>query len=159
MNRSSENSAGKLVRVAVNIAEPWAYADGLCLDGMEVRAMRGYSRWCGRELYWFHIDEPDLPEALAQGRIDVAIGGLCALPDLARCARLVRFGRHPLAHGVSGHALARPHVWAVRRSALSVWAGVSVYLKLRERAEFFSSRRAGGTRPAFDRTGLPENGP
>jgi hypothetical protein len=42
--------------------------------------------------------------------------------------------------------------WAIRR-------GVSVYLKLRERAEFFSSRRAGGTRPAFDHAGLPENAP
>jgi hypothetical protein len=159
MNRSCVNAAGKRVRVAVNITEPWAYADGLCLDGLEVRAMRGYSRWCGRELYWFHIDEPDLPEALAQGRIDVAIGGLCAAPDLARCARLVRFGRNSLAPGVYGHSAPRPHVWAIRRSALSVWAGVSVYLKLRERAELLSLRRAGGTRPAFDRTGLPENGP
>lgn len=149
MDMSKRQALGKALRVAVNLAEPWAYADGLCLDGEEVRAIRGYARWCGRELYWFPIPEADLPDALADGRIDVAIGGLCRCRSLSRSAHLVRFGRHRLTAGEPRHGSASAHVWAIRRGALSLWLGIVVYLKLRDRPERFTSRRSTGMQPAF----------
>ncbi len=138
----------RILRVAVCLVPPWALVDGLCLDGIEVRAMRRYARWRGRELCWVQVEEGALPDALSEGRADIAIGGLCEGPELARRARLVRFGRHRLCAGESRHASLRDHVWAVAPAAIPEWASVCLFLNLRQWRERFSAVGARGTEAA-----------
>ena len=145
MSRSSPPPAPRFLRVAVSLVQPWAFVDGLCLDGVEVRAMRRYARWRGRPLTWLHIEDAALPDALAGGRADIAIGGLCHTPELARHARLVRFGPHALCMQEARHSIRRDHVWAVAPDATPEWAAACVFLNLCQWRERFSSTRRHGT--------------
>lgn len=139
---------GRFLRVAVCLVRPWALVDGLCLDGTEVRAMRRYARWRGRELCWVQADEGSLPDVLSDGRADIAIGGLCRSPELARRTRLVRFGRHRLCAGEPRHSPLRDHVWAVAPEAPVEWASVFLFLSLRAWREGFSAAAGRGTEGA-----------
>ncbi len=118
------------LRVAVLLSAPWAFADDLCLDGVEVREARRYAQWRRRELEWTSMGAQDLPRALSQGRVDLAIGGLRATPALVAMARLARFSDQRL--GAEDCPLSRGfrHVWAVSQDAWREWAAVKAYLQL-----------------------------
>lgn len=145
MTRSRRTTALPFLRVAVCLVPPWAEVDSLCLDGIEVRAMRRYARWRGRELCWLQVEEHALPQVLARGCADIAIGGLCHTPELARHARLVRFGARALCVQESRHAVHRDHVWAVNPQSIPEWAAACVFLNLRQWRERFSGRGRRGT--------------
>jgi len=71
-------SARPALRVAVRFSAPWAFTDDLSLDGVEVREARRYAQWRGRGLVWTKLGAESLPQAFAEGRVDLAIGGLLA---------------------------------------------------------------------------------
>jgi hypothetical protein len=145
MPRNRSPTPLPVLRVAVCLAQPWAFVDGLCLDGIEVRAMRRYARWRGHELCWLHVEESRLPETLSSGGADIAIGGLCDTPALARHARLVRFGARALCLQEPRHAANHDHVWAINPHSIPEWAAACVFLNLRQWRERFSAGRPAGT--------------
>lgn len=118
------------LRIAVSMAAPWAIADELCLEGIEVDEARRYAQWRGRALRWVNVPAASLPQALRDGKVDLAIGGLCASPELAASARLLQFSDKRLGPGGRECPDGTRHVWAVGRSAWLEWASVAAWLQV-----------------------------
>lgn len=118
------------LRVAVLLSSPWVVAEDLFLDGVEVREVRRYALWRGRALQWEHVTPGELPVLLGQGRVDLAIGGLRATPELTASARTARFSEHRLDKDLCPRSRGFRHVWAVPRTARREWAAVNAYLQV-----------------------------
>lgn len=118
------------LRVAVTLTAPWAVAEDLCLEGVEVSEVRRYAHWLGRELQWQHVPPEDLVQALADDRVDLAIGGLRATTALLAVARLANFSEQRLARDECPRGTGYRHVWAVRRHRWRDWAAVRAYLQV-----------------------------
>ena len=118
------------LRVGVTLSAPWALAEDLCLDGIEVREARRYSQWLGRELQWRHVTAEELPQALLGNQLDLAIGGLCATPELRASARLAKFSAQRLGAQQCPRGVGYRHVWAVSRGAWRDWAAAIAYLQV-----------------------------
>lgn len=131
------------LRIAVLLASPWAFAEDLSLDGVEVREARRYAQWRGRELQWKHVVAEDLSRALADGRIDLAIGGLRATPSLLASARVAPFSAERLGKDECPKSRGFRHVWAVGRDSWREWAAITAYLQVvRHRADRNNVRHA-----------------
>lgn len=118
------------LRVGIVLSAPWALANDLCLDGIEVREARRYARWLGRELQWRHLTHDQLPLAFKQRQLDLAIGGLGATPELRANARLATFSPQRLHVQQCPRGVGYRHVWAVSRSAWRDWAAANAFLQL-----------------------------
>jgi len=123
-------SARPALRVAVRFSAPWAFTDDLSLDGVEVREARRYAQWRGRGLVWTKLGAESLPQAFAEGRVDLAIGGLLATPALGAATRLARFSDQRLGTQECPRSQGFRHVWAVNRDAWREWAAVNAYLQV-----------------------------
>jgi hypothetical protein len=139
------------LRVAVRLVAPWAYADGFRLDGIEVREVERYCEWRGRRLHWYYVPDEDLPKALRNDRIDLAIGGLGDAGALRRSAWLTRFPSHGFARGEPHHGQRLNHVWAVSPWAATEWLMASLFLKSKPLREVLSRRHDRGTDAAESR--------
>lgn len=127
---SARASARPALRVGIAMSAPWALAEDLCLDGIEVREVRRYAQWLGRELEWRHITPEQLPQALREQQLDLAIGGLCATPELRASARLASFSAQRLGAAECPRGIGYRHVWAVARNAWRDWASANAYLQV-----------------------------
>lgn len=129
------------LRVAVLLSAPWVVAEDLSLDGVEIREVRRYALWRRRELQWQHVTPETLPMLLGEGKVDLAIGGLRATPELKASARTARFSNHRLDKDQCPRSRGFRHVWAVPRGAQREWAAVNAYLQVvRHRPVFAASR-------------------
>lgn len=128
-----------VLRVGIVMSAPWALAEDLCLDGIEVREARRYAHWLGRELHWRHVTVGQLPQAMRDRQLDLAIGGLAATPDLRANARLATFSPLRLGADACPRGVGYRHVWAVGRGAWRDWAATNAYLQVvRHRAAHVS---------------------
>ncbi|MBW8367043.1 MAG: transporter substrate-binding domain-containing protein [Arenimonas sp.] len=118
------------LRVGIVLSAPWALAEDLRLDGIEVREARRYAHWLGRELQWRLVTPDQLPQALNQKQLDLAIGGLGATPELRASARLATFSTHRLHAHQCPHGVGYRHVWAVSRGAWRDWAAANAFLQV-----------------------------
>lgn len=118
------------LRVGIVLSAPWAVAEDLCLDGIEVREVRRYAQWLGREVHWRHVTPEQLPQALRGQQLDLAIGGLWATPELRASARLANFSTRRLGADACPRGLGYRHVWAVARGAWREWASANAYLQV-----------------------------
>lgn len=118
------------LRIAVLLEAPWAFAEELCLEGVEVDEARRYAQWRGRSVRWLHVPCEALPRALSSGAVDLAIGGLRGTPELCAAAKVALFSHERLDQALCPNAVGMRHVWAVGREAWREWAAVNTYLQM-----------------------------
>lgn len=138
LSPSSHPAPRAELRVAVLLSAPWAVAEDLSLDGVEIREVRRYALWRGRELKWQHVTPETLPVLLGEGKVDLAIGGLRATPELTASARTARFSEQRLDKDKCPQSRGFRHVWAVPRGAQREWAAVNAYLQVVRHRQVFA---------------------
>ena len=109
------------LRVALNLSAPWAFAEDLTLDGIDVARVRKYAALRGRVLRWLDLGGQPLADALARGEVDLAVGGLAATPELAAAAHLAPCASEAMLGDDAP-------VWAVSHRAGDEWRHVRDFL-------------------------------
>jgi ABC-type amino acid transport substrate-binding protein len=114
--------------VGVQLASPWACLSHGSLIGVEVDDARAFARWLGRPIRFEILDPRDIPQALANAEIDLAIGGLqgdLQIRDVALSCRYAGSAEHREAAFDSPRL---SHVWAIPRSSPALFASLAFYL-------------------------------
>ncbi len=118
------------LRIALLLDAPWAFAEELCLEGVEVEEARRYAQWRDRKVRWLHVPRDALARALNTGLVDLAIGGVRATPELCANAKVALFCPERLDLDLCPDGVGQRHVWAVGREAWREWAMVKTYLQV-----------------------------
>jgi hypothetical protein len=114
--------------VGVQLAAPWTSMSNGRLVGCEVDDARAFAKWLGRPIRFEILESRQIPQALANAEIDLAIGGLRGDSKIREVALSCRYSGFDHCTDDATNSPRLSHVWAIPRRSGALFATLAFYL-------------------------------